>query len=105
MIGALSRLGGRALWAKEGLGVVVPHRAQCAAVQEALPCLSVRDNETGMVRCSAIDTVERFQGSEREVILVSATESDPQYLLVSSAFLLDPRRLTVALRRAERNMA
>src|SRR5919201_246917 len=42
--------------------------------------------------------------AQREVILVSATESDPQYLLVSSAFLLDPRRLTVALSRAERKM-
>src|SRR5918912_3116860 len=89
---------------EHGLGVVVPHRAQRAAVQEAIPCLSVRDDETGMVRCSAVDTVERFQGGEREVILVSATESDPQYLLVSSAFLLDPRRLTVALSRAERKM-
>jgi hypothetical protein len=83
---------------------VVPHRAQRAAVQEAIPCLSVRDQETGLVTRSAIDTVERFQGSERDVILVSATESDPQYLLVSSAFLLDPRRLTVALSRAERKM-
>ena len=90
---------------EHGLGVVVPHRAQRAAVQEAIPCLSVRDNETGMVTRSAVDTAERFQGSEREVILVSATESDPQYLLVSSAFLLDPRRLTVALSRAERKMA
>ena len=46
---------------------------------------------------SAISTVERFQGGERTVILVSATESDPAYLLSSSEFLLDPRRLTVAL--------
>jgi superfamily I DNA and/or RNA helicase len=54
---------------EHGLGVVVPHRAQRAAVQEAIPCLSVRDNETGMVKRSAIDTVERFQGGEREVML------------------------------------
>jgi len=53
---------------------------------------------------SAIDTVERFQGGERTVILVSATESDRAYLLASSQFLLDPRRLTVALSRAKRKM-
>ena len=35
---------------------------------------------------SAIDTVERFQGGERTVIMVSATESDRAYLLASSKF-------------------
>jgi superfamily I DNA and/or RNA helicase len=53
---------------------------------------------------SAIDTVERFQGGERTVIMVSATEGDRAYLLASSTFLLDPRRLTVALNRAKRKM-
>ncbi len=48
--------------------------------------------------------MERFQGDERTVILVSATESDREYLLASSEFLLDPRRLTVALSRAKRKM-
>ncbi|MDQ3539373.1 MAG: AAA domain-containing protein, partial [Chloroflexota bacterium] len=52
----------------------------------------------------AVDTVERFQGGERTVILVGATESDREYLLVSGKFLLDPRRLTVALSRAKRKM-
>jgi hypothetical protein len=51
-----------------------------------------------------VDTVERFQGGERTVILVSATESDRAYLLAASEFLLDPRRLTVALSRAKRKM-
>jgi superfamily I DNA and/or RNA helicase len=53
---------------------------------------------------SAIDTVERFQGGERTLILVSATESDRAYLLASGEFLLDPRRLTVALSRAKRKL-
>ena len=48
--------------------------------------------------------MERFQGGERTVILVSATESDREYLLASGEFLLDPRRLTVALSRAKRKM-
>src|SRR5439155_11125508 len=81
------------LKAEEGLGIVVPHRAQRAALRNSFPQLSM-----------AIDTVERFQGGERTVILVSATESDRAYLLASSEFLLDPRRLTVALSRAKRKM-
>ncbi len=90
--------------ATEGLGVVVPHRAQRAALREHIPCLSVKDPQSGTIVTSAVDTVERFQGGEREAILVSATESDRDYLLVSSDFLLDPRRLTVALSRARRKM-
>ncbi len=88
----------------EGLGIVVPHRAQRAALQQSFPELNVIDPVTGMPVRSAIDTVERFQGGERTVILVSATESDRAYLLASSQFLLDPRRLTVALSRAKRKM-
>ena len=90
--------------AEEGLGVVVPHRAQRAALQQAFPELCVIDPASGLPARSAIDTVERFQGGERTVILVSATESDRAYLLASSEFLLDPRRLTVAVSRAKRKM-
>ncbi len=90
--------------AVEGMGVVVPHRAQRAALQQALPELSILDPASGLPKRSAIDTVERFQGGERTVILVGATESDRAYLLASSDFLLDPRRLTVALSRAKRKM-
>jgi hypothetical protein len=89
---------------RDGLGVVVPHRAQRAALRQAVPQLNVVDPATGTIVRSAVETVERFQGDERTVILVSATESDPQYLLAASEFLLDPRRLTVALSRAKRKM-
>lgn len=89
---------------EQGLGVVVPHRAQRSAMQEALPHLTLVDPQTGAVTRSSIDTVERFQGGERTAIMVSATESERGYLLASGDFLLDPRRLTVALSRAKRKM-
>ena len=92
------------LEAEEGLGIVVPHRAQRAALQQSFPELCIIDPTSGLPVRSAIDTVERFQGGERTVIMVSATESDRAYLLASSTFLLDPRRLTVALSRAKRKM-
>jgi superfamily I DNA and/or RNA helicase len=104
VIRLLADQSGYALDADEGLGIVVPHRAQRAALQQAFPALCVIDASTGLPARSAIDTVERFQGGERTVILVSATESDRAYLLMSSEFLLDPRRLTVALSRAKRKM-
>jgi AAA domain/PD-(D/E)XK nuclease superfamily len=101
---ALAGAGGYGYDAETGVGVVVPHRAQRAALQRAFPELCEIESSSGLVSRSAIDTVERFQGGERTVILVSATGSDRGYLLASSKFLLDPRRLTVALSRAKRKM-
>jgi hypothetical protein len=84
----------------DGFGIVVPHRAQRATFMSALLAYPDRVGKKPVIA----DTVERFQGDEREVIIVSATESDPSYLLASSGFLLDPRRLTVALSRAKRKL-
>ncbi len=95
---------GHGLDAADGLGVVVPHRAQRAALQAAFPELCILDPASGLPARSAVDTVERFQGGERTAILVSATESDPNYLLASAGFLLDPRRLTVAVSRAKQKL-
>jgi superfamily I DNA and/or RNA helicase len=84
-----------------GLGVVVPHTAQRAALRSEIPELTQTDPETGAVIRYAVDTVERFQGAERVAIVVGATESDPLYLLANSRFLLDPRRINVAISRAK----
>src|SRR5204862_707533 len=67
------------------------------------PASTINHQPSAILR-SAVDTVERFQGGEREVILISATESDRDYLLASSQFLLDPRRLTVAMSRARKKL-
>jgi hypothetical protein len=79
--------------AKKGVGVVVPHRAQKALLRRRLPLIE-----------EAIDTVERFQGGERDLIIVSATVSDREYAQTESEFLLDPRRLTVAVSRPKRKL-
>lgn len=95
--------GAHSLDAAHGLGVVVPHRAQRGALKAALPELMAALLDGGL-DASAVDTVERFQGGERTAILVSATESDPDYLRAAGEFLLDPRRLNVALSRARRKL-
>jgi superfamily I DNA and/or RNA helicase len=101
VIKALMSSEGHRLDAETGFGVVVPHRAQRVALRRAYPELIVSDPITGDEIRSAVETIERYQGDERDVILVSATESDPDYLLASAGFLLEPRRLTVALSRAK----
>lgn len=79
--------------ASEGIGVVVPHRAQKYLLREHLPEFA-----------TAIDTVERFQGGERDLIVVSATVSDREYAAAESEFLLEPRRFTVAISRPKRKV-
>lgn len=80
---------------RDGVGVVVPHRAQKALLRSRLPELADAD---------AIDTVERFQGGERDVIIVACTASDPDYVMAEAEFLLDPQRLNVALSRARKKL-
>ncbi|HYH13414.1 MAG TPA: AAA domain-containing protein [Thermomicrobiales bacterium] len=101
---ALSDPSSFGLDAHKGLGVVVPHRAQRAALQQELVRLRGPASELDEAVVTAVDTVERFQGGERTAILVSATESDRGYLLATGEFLLDPRRLTVALSRAKQKL-
>ncbi len=89
LINALTDPLGYNLSPQSGLGVVVPHRAQRALLRSEFPGLA-----------STIDTVERYQGGERDVILVGVTESDPAYIKASGEFLLNPHRAVVALSRA-----
>jgi hypothetical protein len=95
LIEALARIAATRLHldAKNGIGVVVPHRAQKSLLANRLPMLA-----------QAIDTVERFQGGERELIIVSATVSDRDFAEAESQFLLEPRRLTVAVSRPKKKL-
>jgi hypothetical protein len=90
-----------------GYGVVVPHRMQRAAIADAIRPLLPPPPATLLNTVSSvpgIDTVERFQGSQRTVMLVSATESHPATLARNETFLYDIRRLNVALSRAQRKV-
>ncbi|MEW6569074.1 MAG: AAA domain-containing protein [Chloroflexota bacterium] len=78
------------------IGVVVPYRAQSreirAQLRDALP-----DRETR--QWIVVDTVERMQGQERDVIIVSLTTSNPWFAAHLSEFFFQPERLNVAITR------
>ena len=80
------------------LGIIVTYRHQIAAIREALPDIS-------------IDTVERYQGSQRDVIIYDVGVSRQYQLdfLTASTFTDDEgqvvdRKLNVALTRARKQM-
>lgn len=87
------------------VGVIVPYRHQIAAIHRALA-----EKRNGGRENVMIDTVERFQGSERDVIVFGATVQRERQLrfLLSDTFeegghTID-RRLNVALTRARERL-
>ena len=80
------------------IGVVVPFRAQAARVRKLLRF--ARFGGYPGSRGIAVDTVERFQGQEREVMIVSFAASDREFMDRLGSFLVMPQRLNVAVTRA-----
>ena len=73
------------------IGIISPYRAQVRLLQEML--IDVPDLE--------IDSVDGFQGQEKEAILVTFVRSNPEGEI---GFLADTRRTNVAFTRARRSL-
>ena len=80
------------------IGVVVPFRAQAARVRNLLRF--ERFAQWPEIGKLVVDTVERFQGQEREAMIVSFVVSDDDFMDRLSGFLTYPQRLNVAVTRA-----
>ena len=83
----------------ETVGVITPYRAQIGEISSRLP-ETLRELVT-------VDTVERFQGSEREIIIISFAVNHPRQLQNLQALTFDgvvDRKLNVALTRAKKHL-
>ncbi|ASJ12824.1 hypothetical protein A3L14_07975 [Thermococcus thioreducens] len=81
---------------KDKLGIVVPFKAQRAQIKSLL-------RELGLEHVQ-VDTVERFQGGEKDIIIISLTASDPSYISAVLEFLFNPNRLNVAMSRMKEKL-
>ncbi|HMO59201.1 MAG TPA: AAA domain-containing protein [Roseiflexaceae bacterium] len=79
------------------IGVVVPYRAQARTIRKLL---HHTEPDPFIRRCIVVDTVERMQGQEREITILSLTTSNLQFASHMADFLFQPQRLNVAITRA-----
>jgi uncharacterized protein len=77
------------------LGIVTPHNAQKGLIKNLL------SDGYENVR---VDTVERYQGGENDLIIISTTVSDPDYVRSESDFLLNLNRINVAISRMKKKL-
>jgi DNA replication ATP-dependent helicase Dna2 len=96
-LAALAATDGRTL----DLGIITPFRVQNNRIRDLLPA-ELRESIT-------VDTVERFQGSERDIIMYGTTVANAQELeSIESPFDIHGRRidrkLNVAVTRARQQL-
>lgn len=90
---------------QKSIGVIVPYRNQIAMVRKELERLNLPHIEQ-----ISIDTVERYQGSQRDVIIYSFTVQNRFQLdfLTANTFMEDgqpiDRKLNVAITRARKQL-
>ena len=87
--------------APDDIGVVTPYRAQAARIRQIL---RIHCETPGLDRRVVVDTVERFQGRERDAILITLASSKPEWIHRMADFLFQRERWNVAVTRARRKV-
>jgi hypothetical protein len=83
-----------------GVGVVTPHRAQQGLIVSRLLTLFAATGVAPSVIRDAVDTVERFQGQQRDVMIASFALGDPDVIREEDEFLMSLNRFNVMTSRA-----
>ncbi|KAF4676766.1 hypothetical protein FOL47_005187 [Perkinsus chesapeaki] len=81
------------------IGVIVPYSGQKSQIEKMLESEYRLSRE--QVRSVSVNTVDAFQGSEKELVLFSAVRSNREGDI---GFTGDPRRMNVMLTRAKRGL-
>jgi DNA replication ATP-dependent helicase Dna2 len=84
------------------LAIISPHRQHNREIRSQLRKLLVKENSLAVKSILdqiSIDTVEKMQGREREVVILSLCASKRSYLEYRASFLYKPNRLNVAITR------
>ncbi|RUO66256.1 Superfamily I DNA and/or RNA helicase [Pseudidiomarina planktonica] len=86
---------------EHGVGIVTPHVAQKSSIYSSLTKKLSSPSIDKSKIYDAIDTVERFQGQEKDVIIVSYALSDRDSIMQEEEFIFGLERFNVAISRAK----
>ncbi len=85
----------------DDIAVIAPYAAQVRKIRGLFRNIKTESGEVSEVANIEVDTVDGFQGREKEVVVISLCRSNPQCEI---GFLKDYRRTNVALTRARRKL-
>jgi hypothetical protein len=85
---------------RSGIGIVTPHRAQQALIVARLQQVFGPLGASNQLIRDAVDTVERFQGQQRDVIIASFALGDQDAIQDEDEFLMSLNRFNVMTSRA-----
>jgi superfamily I DNA and/or RNA helicase len=92
---------GEELRAQKGwptLGIISPYKDQVLLLRERLEQLDIHHGWRPFI---TVDTVDGFQGQERDIIYISMVRSNSNGVI---GFLADTRRMNVAMTRARKKL-
>jgi hypothetical protein len=86
---------------REGVAVLAPHRAQNSTIRQLLRNYGFGSETQPM---PLVDTVDKLQGQERDVVVMSYGVADSEYAEGEAEFLLSSNRFNVAATRARHKL-
>lgn len=83
----------------ENMAILTPFRAQVRQIKKALAKLN---NYSDFKEKLFLDTVERIQGQERDIVIFSLATTDPIKAMQRASFFFNPNRFNVAITRSKK---
>ena len=83
------------------IAVVVPYRAQAREIRNLIRQVAP---SSAIYMQIIVDTVERMQGQERDLVILSLTTSNPAFAAGLAEFFFQPERINVAVTRPRKKL-
>lgn len=87
--------------AAKDIGIIVPYRAQARLIKKQMHIDNPANTLSKSLSEVVVDTVERMQGQEKDIVFISMAASDRTFIDENAEFLFNPNRFNVSISRAK----